>query len=176
MYRTLIVLLVILLATPAFMTAQEDSSFNEPPTVVPLKLSGPRFGVTYLSPGIQDKVLEVTDESVAPFITQFGWQWEQRMYGDGGFTAVSEWVLLVGGLEQSLFLPSVSWLIGIRSAGGTEFGIGPNVTAAGAALAFAGGATIQSGPLFFPVNVAVVPSRSGLRLSLLGGFNMRQQK
>lgn len=144
-------------------------------TVEPLSLSGPRFGVTWLSQGIRQKAEDFIHLDVGPVITQFGWQWETRFFSlEGGPTGVSEWVLLVGGLEQSQFLPSLSWIVGIRSAIGAEFGIGPNVTPAGAALAVAGGVTIQNGPIFFPINAAIVPSRSGTRLSLLVGFNMRK--
>lgn len=161
--------------TVSTAAAQAGPPLKEADAVRPLSLSGPRFGLTYLTSGIQDRVLEVTDYHVAPIVTQFGWQWETRFFTlDGGPTGVSEWILLVGGLEQSVFLPSLTWIVGIRSTQGAEFGVGPNVTPAGAALAVAGGVTVQSGPIFFPINFAVVPSASGLRLSVLTGFNMRR--
>jgi hypothetical protein len=93
---------------------------------------------------------------------------------EGGMTGVSEWIFLVGGLEQSVLLPSLTWLVGVRSGAGTEFGVGPNITAAGTALAVGGGMTFRSGALFIPVNVAAVPSRSGVRVSVLTGFNSRR--
>ena len=155
--------------------AQVGAPSNQPAPVEPLKLSGPRFGLTLLSSGIVDVVETELGESVAPVLTQFGWQWETRFFSiEGGPTGVSEWVLLVGGLEQSLFLPSLTWLVGIRSGRGAEVGVGPNVTPAGAALALAGGVTLQNGPIFFPLNVAVVPSKNGVRVSFLAGFNMRR--
>jgi hypothetical protein len=82
-------------------------------------------------------------------------------------------VVLAGGLEQGAFLPSVSWLVGLRTASGMEFGVGPNLTPAGSALAFAAGVTYSTGALNIPVNVAVVPSKAGVRVSVLTGFNMR---
>jgi hypothetical protein len=175
MTRTFCILLIAAVIAPAAAKAQAAPPINEAPLVQPMKLSGPRAGITFLSPGIQRKVEEVTGESVMPFITQFGWQWETRLYaGDGGMTGVSEWIFLVGGLEQSHLLPSLTWLVGVRSGGGTEFGAGPNLTAAGAALAVGGGATLRSGALFIPINFAAVPSRSGLRVSMLTGFNSRR--
>jgi hypothetical protein len=42
------------------------------------------------------------------------------------------------------------------------------------ALAVATGVTFKKGNLNVPVNVAVVPSRAGVRVSLLTGFNMRK--
>lgn len=155
--------------------AQVVPPSNQPAVVEPLSLSGPRFGLTYLSPGIEAKAEEMVGEGVAPVVTQFGWQWETRFFSiEGGPTGVSEWVLLAGGLEQGLFLPSLTWLVGLRSRGGAEIGVGPNVTAAGAALAAGAGVTIQNGPIFFPLNVALVPSKHGVRVSLLAGFNMRR--
>jgi hypothetical protein len=44
------------------------------------------------------------------------------------------------------------------------------------ALAFAAGVTFRSGILNVPVNVAVVPSKDGTRISMLTGFNMRGRR
>ena len=93
----------------------------------------------------------------------------------GGLTAVNEWVLLVGGLEQDLALPSLSWIVGLRTREGAEFGVGPNITPAGTALVFAAGITFKSGALNLPLNVAVVPAKSGVRVSMLAGFNFRSR-
>ena len=79
-----------------------------------------------------------------------------------------------GGLEQGVVLPSVSWLVGLRTRTGAEFAIGPNLTPAGVALAFAAGTTFRAGVLNVPVNFAVVPSRSGMRVSVLSGFSLRR--
>ena len=78
-------------------------------------------------------------------ISQFGWQFEKQFYSKGsGVAAVNEWVLLVGGLDQGVMMPSASWMVGLSTREGTEFGVGPNVTPAGVALAFAAGVTHQS--------------------------------
>ena len=84
------------------------------------------------------------------------------------------WVFLAGGLEQGVVLPSLSWLVGLRTREGAEFGIGPNVTPAGVSLVLAAGVTMRTGTFNVPVNVAVVPSRVGTRVSVLTGFNMRR--
>jgi hypothetical protein len=36
-----------------------------------------------------------------------------------------EWVPLISGLQQGVALRSLNWLVGIRTAGGAEFRIGP---------------------------------------------------
>lgn len=166
---------ILLVPMTTGAAAQAGPPSKEAVPVEPISLSGPRFGVTFLSAGIQDRVRDFSGETVAPLVSQFGWQWEKRFFTlDSGPSGVSEWVLLVGGLEQGVLLPSLTWIVGIRSAQGAEFGVGPNVTPAGTALAVAGGITVQSGPIFFPINLAVVPSRSGVRVSVLTGFNMRR--
>jgi hypothetical protein len=146
-----------------------------PPPAETLNLSGPRFGATVLSNGVADKLKNVDGIEVRPMITQFGWQFEKQFYNPRqGPAMLTEWVVLLGGLEQGLALPSVSWLVGLRTSNGAEFAIGPNVTPVGVALALAAGTTIRWGVLNVPVNVAVVPSKSGVRVSVLSGFSLRR--
>ena len=87
--------------------------------------------------------------------------------------ALHEFVFLVGGLEQGVALPSLNWLVGLRTANGAEFGIGPNITPVGVALTLAAGVTFRSGALNVPMTFAVVPSKAGTRISVLTGFNLR---
>ena len=137
-------------------------------------LSGPRFGVTMLSEGTVEKLRD-RYVNIQPVISQFGWQFEKQFYAkDSGVAVLNEWVLLFGGLDQGVALPSLNWLVGVRTANGTEFGVGPNVTATGISLAMAAGTTIRAGFLNVPLNVAVVPSRNGMRVSFLSGFSLRK--
>jgi hypothetical protein len=147
-----------------------------PPIAERVDLSGPRFGFTVLSDGIVKKLGTRNAIDVAPVVTQFGWQFEKQFYSRrvSGPTVVTEAVLLFGGLEQGVALPSLSWLTGIRTRNGTEFGLGPNVTPVGTALAFAAGRTFRAGVLNVPVNLAVVPSKAGVRVSALAGFSLRR--
>ena len=162
-------LFVLLLATPALSQTQL------PPVARTADLSGPRFGLTLLSDGIVAK-LEERDIKVGPHISQFGWQFEKQFYTmDSGVTMVTEWVGLVGGLEHNVVLPSLSWMVGVRTRDGAEFGIGPNINPAGTALVLATGMTFRSGAFNIPVNIAVVPSKAGTRVSLLTGFSLRRQ-
>ena len=84
-------------------------------------------------------------------------------------------VALVGGLEQSVALPSLSWMAGARTRDGAEFGIGPNITPAGTELVLATGMTFRAGALNIPVNAAVLPSKSGTRVTILSGFSLRHR-
>ena len=146
-----------------------------PPPANTADLSGPRFGVTFLADGVIEKLAE-RDIVVGPNISQFGWQFEKQFYTrDSGMTMVTEWVALVGGLDQSVAIPSLSWMVGVRTRDGAEFGLGPNITPAGTALVLATGMTFRAGAFNVPVNVAVVPSKSGARVSLLSGISLRRR-
>lgn len=138
-----------------------------------IKRSGPRFGVTWLGGALVDSIQSKYDIQVSRIVTQFGWQYERQFASlEGGPVALSDVILLVGGLDQGAFLPSITWLVGIRTPGEFEFGVGPNATPAGAALALTVGQTFKSGALAIPVNIALVPSRFGMRASVMTGFNL----
>lgn len=157
------------------LAAPARSQTPELPIAEPMSLSGPRFGLTVLSDGIV-RTLKNDGISVAPVVSQFGWQFEKQWASsEGGPSAITEWVVLLGGLDQGVVLPSLSWLAGMRTRSGTEFGVGPNVTPVGVALVIAAGMTLRAGALNIPFNVAVVPSKSGTRVSVLTGFNRRKQ-
>lgn len=165
----------LLLVLAVVVPASAQSVNDPPPFTRSVNLAGPRFGFTSLSPGILDKLAE-RNIQVGPMISQFGWQFEREFFNKGsGLAAITEAVALIGGLEQSVALPSLSWLVGLRTAQGAEFGIGPNITPAGAALVLAAGVTFRSGSLNVPMTFAVVPSKSGVRVSILTGFTLRQR-
>ena len=153
-----------------------------PPKVKSLDLSGPRVGMTYMF-GSGAKKLKDEHGVNTPALVQFGYQFEKRFFSSSnGITALTEIIPLVGGLDQQLFIPSLTWLIGVRTKNGLEFGFGPNVTviddsftydAIKPAFVFAGGITIRSGDLNFPVNLALSRSKGSTRVSLMTGFNIR---
>lgn len=173
-----IAMFVLVALIVSAQSAQAQTQTSQPVPDV-MKLSGPRMGVTFLSDGVVRKLQEDISgefDDVGSVISQFGWQWEKRFYsGASGATAVTEWALLFGGLDQGVVIPSLSWLVGARTAQGVEFAVGPNFTPVGVALAFAAGVTFPVGHLNVPVNFAVVPSKSGVRVSMLAGFNMRKR-
>ena len=169
MKHTLAVLTFLALAAP--LAAQ-----TVPPIARTVSLSGPRFGLTLLGDGVVEKLHECGID-VTSTVSQFGWQIEKQFFSTtSGVTAVTEFVGLLGGLEQSVALPSLTWMVGLRTREGAEFGIGPNITPAGTALALAAGLTFRAGVVNVPVNVAVVPSKAGTRVSVLTGFNLRGRR
>ncbi len=171
----LLTCMLVLAAAP--LCAQPDSSSTTqvaPPLAKRVSLAGPRFGFTFLSDGIVDRLRD-EDIEVKNGISQFGWQFEKQFYSkEGGPSVLNEWVLLAGGLDQGLLLPSLNWMVGLRTRDGAEFGIGPNISPAGVALAMAAGVTFRAGVLNIPMNFAVVPSKEGMRVSMLTGFTLRK--
>ncbi|HET6243349.1 MAG: hypothetical protein H0V01_11285 [Bacteroidetes bacterium] len=145
-----------------------------PHTIRPVNLSGPRLGFTYISPGRTANRLK--DEfNAVPFLSLFGWQFETQFFTlPSGTTGVVEFIPLIGGLEQGLFLPTASLLIGMRGPSGIELGMGPNLSLSGAAMVFAAGINLRNSEINFPVNFAVVASPGGVRYSIVLGFNMRK--
>lgn len=166
MKKDVILIFSILIFSNCF--GQDDTKVTPP-----IRLAGPRMGVTYITPGELSQTLK-DRYNANPLITQFGWQFETRYFTlSSGTAGLVEGVILMGGLEQGLFLPSGNLLLGLRNAKGLEFGLGPNFSLSGAAFVFAIGYSFKSENINFPINLAVVPSREGLRLSLLAGFNAR---
>lgn len=133
-----------------------------------VKLSGPRIGVTVVTPGsssdfIQNCLMpgdEGWGESTPSVVTQYGWQLETRFADGENVVGLVEWVFLVGGMEKGLFLPSVSSLFGLRSENGLEAAIGPNVSLSGFGMVLAGGFTIKGDNINIPVNLSFVPSKN----------------
>jgi len=150
------------------------------PTInTPVSLAGPRLGFTVLTPG------ELSDKLDAHFISQYGWQWESRFADGEKVVGLVEWIVLVAGMEQGKFLPSISSLVGVRNYQGFEFAAGPNLSASGLGMVLAVGVNYKIGNLNLPINFAFVPSNksgmwgdgdqpTGSRFSIMVGFNMRK--
>jgi hypothetical protein len=132
------------------------------PTTVESKLryGGPRIGVTYLGSGeTNNRMNDIFDRNINPFITQFGWQFETRFFTlDNGASGLIEFVPMIGGLEQGLFIPSITALVGYRSKKGYELGMGPTLSLGGVGVLFAAGSSLKSGKIVFPINLAFIPS------------------
>lgn len=170
-WNRVVITAVVLLGVSGSAWSQ---TLGRAPVIREDNLSGPRFGLTMLSNG---NILKLKERNidVRPLISQFGWQFEKQLYSNtDGITALSEWIPLISGLDQGYALPSLNWLVGVRTSSGAEFGIGPNITPAGIGLVIAAGITVRSGVLNVPLNFAVVSSKSGPRVSIMTGFNLRR--
>lgn len=97
-----------------------------------LNLSGPRMGVTYISPKLANHIhLDGLNDGqkTSPFFTQFGYQFETQYLSENNFQALFEFIPMISGLDQGLVLPSVTVLNGFRnSATGMEIAFGPGLS------------------------------------------------
>ena len=176
--------LALVLTLPAL--AQSAASIEAQKRFGPSRLDGPRVGVTILDRRSVDRINErfgdeetgeVRIDGAAPVITQFGWQFETRIFqAESGLTGVTEVVVLAGGLDRNLILPSGTFLVGLRTVNGMEVGMGPNVSLSGTGYAVAVGMNTPIGDVNIPLNVAAVFGRGGPRVSLLAGFTLSSRR
>ena len=136
--------------------------------------SGFRLGAAYLIGG--SVTAERAGRRVGPLMTLFGWQLEHQFPTGKKDLPVpmTEFIVLVGGLEQGIALPSASLLLGLRQPNGWEAGVGPTVTGAGVQLVLGAGVTQSLGALNIPFNLAVAPGRRGASISFTTGFNYKR--
>lgn len=150
------------------------TSLSLNPVAQAADLSGPRLGFTHIAKPSQ-RFLSDRGYGKIEFVSQFGWQVERTFFSiDNGPEGTAALVLLVGGAEQGFLLPSASWVVGMRSYSGYELVAGPNVSISGIGLAIAAGKTFRVGQINVPINLSLVTSRLGPRISLLFGFNSAQ--
>jgi hypothetical protein len=136
-----------------------------------VSLEGPRVGVVFI--GGPRALAELRDHHLDPVMSLFGWHFEQQLTpGADGPALVTEEVLAVLGVEQSVAIPSATLLLGVRMASGLEMGVGPNVSPLGGALVVGAGWTLRYRGIGIPLNVAYVHSPGAGRLSLVIGYAM----
>lgn len=166
---------------PCFLFPKENETVDY--------LFGPRTGFTYVfttQDDFDEKIQSIysnEDKTYFPFFTQFGLMLEQRIkLGDTDNHFAFQEVILIGGIDQSIVIPSLSFAIGFRHHNGLEFGLGPNVSIttnsddemiANISVVYTVGWTFSYENVFVPVNIAVVPTPidGSPRFSLLTGFN-----
>lgn len=105
-----------------------ESAINNP-YYQTLNLSGPRMGYSFIT-GENADILR-SPKSVggfdsSPYYFQIGYQFEKQYLSEGKWQALLEILPMVSGVDQGLFIPSLTVLNGIRSnINGLEFAIGP---------------------------------------------------
>jgi hypothetical protein len=98
-----------------------------------LRSDGPRMGLTVFTGEIATRLQEQVVSGgfdVIPMMFQFGYQFEKQYLNEGKFQGLFEFIPMVTGMDQSLFIPSFSILHGIRNnKNGWEFAFGPTFKA-----------------------------------------------
>ena len=95
-----------------------------------ISLNGPRMGFS-LATGDAANVLTGPESeggyNMYPVTFQFGWQKEWQYLSAGDFQALVEFIPMIGGLESGKFIPSMTFLNGLRMGKkGWEFAFGPS--------------------------------------------------
>lgn len=199
------------------LTKKDDfeNTINSP-YKVRLRADGPRMGFTHFTGEngaiLKDKVSN-GGYNVLPTLFQFGYQFEKQYLNEGNFQALAEFIPMVTGFDQGLFIPSFTLMNGLRSnKSGWEIAFGPTFSVANKAYGYykdgvwtiadgetpadavieermdkrgvtklntsfviAAGKTIKSGKLNLPINIYVVPSRTGVRYGISFGFNSKNR-
>jgi hypothetical protein len=105
-----------------------ESSLNNPGDIA-LNLSGPRMGFTIFTGDnatILNKPINSGGYEVTPILSQFGYQFEKQYLNEGKYQALVEFLPMISGIDQGLFIPSVTVMNGLRNnINGFEFAIGP---------------------------------------------------
>ena len=148
--------------------------------------NGPRMGMIVYT-GKTAELLEAPPENggfgLTPAMFQFGYQFEVQYLSSGDFSALFEFIPLITGLDQGQFIPSITFLHGLRSnKTGFELAFGPSIAITkfnlaaepkvNASFVLGVGKTFKSGRLNFPVNFFFIPSKHGHRYGISVGFNI----
>jgi hypothetical protein len=111
-------------------TFLNNPSFN---TIKRLRSDGPRIGLTVFTGEMAYRLQEgITTGGfdVLPVMSQFGYQFEKQIINEGKHQWLFEFIPLITGMDQSLFIPSLSILYGLRNnKNGWEFAFGPTFKA-----------------------------------------------
>jgi hypothetical protein len=100
------------------------------PATEKMNLSGPRMGATLFT-GETASILSAEKGqggySAFPLMFQFGYQFEQQYLASGQFQALFEFIPMITGLDQGMFIPSFTIMNGLRmNRYGFEFAFGPS--------------------------------------------------
>ena len=189
--KRLLLTLLVLLAITCSAKIQYSSTNAPNHDSQAQRNTGPRFGLTYITNGTLTDDIEEEFGVTSNLISQFGYQFEKQIMGDENIAGILEGILFIGGVDQGLFLPSISGMFGVRNKDLWELAVGPNLSINGAAMVIGFGKSFNFGNINVPVNIAWVPSitkrndyinfdgveiseteNSGHRFTITLGFNM----
>lgn len=178
---TLVLLIAFLPVNQAYAQTRNDES----EMINTRNMGGPRFGLTYVL-GNGQLADELDHHNMGRTISQFGWHFEHQVVPEGGGPGfVIEFLPLLAGVEYGKIIPSFSLLMGVRSPGGWELGMGPNLSfsktiidevEARTSLILGIGKSFNYGGVSIPVNVAFSASPEGDRISLFFGYAIASAK
>lgn len=108
-----------------------ESAVNNPHYDV-MKLQGPRMGAAVFVGEGGRRMQRPRSEGgydAFPIMFQFGYQFEKQYLTEGKTQCLVEFVPMISGLDQGMFIPSFTFMNGLRSnVNGMEIAIGPTFT------------------------------------------------
>lgn len=168
MKRTMIVLGAALCAAVPAVAQAPDSL----PVIERRRLSGPRLGAMFAGSGTKP----VSRGQVRSIMMAFGWTFEQLVQpSPAGPSLVVQEVVLVGGVEQQALVVVIGALVGVRTVGGFDIGIGPSVGSFGLGISAAVGQSIRWGDVVIPISLSIGQAEGGMRTSLTIGYAFRRR-
>ncbi|MEX0966049.1 MAG: hypothetical protein WD077_02345 [Bacteroidia bacterium] len=118
-------------ASKLSLITEYESEINNPGQTR-LVLNGPRTGISFIAGEAANRLMAPKSEGGFdgyPFMFVFGYQQEIQYLNSGAFQALFEIIPAISGMDQGLFIPSLSLLNGFRNNyNGWEFGFGPHFT------------------------------------------------
>ncbi len=101
------------------------------PDVSSVNLAGPRMGWVFYT-GENARIFRRPKDQggydIYPSMFQIGWQFEKQYLNAGSYQALVEFIPMISGLDQSLLIPSVTLLNGLRNNRiGIELAVGPTI-------------------------------------------------
>ncbi len=106
-----------------------ENSYNNPNKNY-LNLQGARFGFTLVNGDMAQRLRDPNEfggYEATPLMFQFGYQFEKQYLNEGKFQALFEFIPMITGIDQEMFIPSFTLLNGFRNnVSGWEIAIGPS--------------------------------------------------
>lgn len=103
----------------------------DPAPTTKIRNNGPRMGAMFLGGTAADRLTAPESEggyNCARVLTQIGYQFEGSYLSAGGVNALGEILFTVSGLDQQMFIPSITLMNGFRlSKSGWEVAFGPSI-------------------------------------------------
>lgn len=97
-----------------------------------MTLNGPRMGAAWVSGDFAKALMAPESEGGYggyPVLSQLGYQYEIQYLTAGNFNALVEFLPIVSGLEQGLFIPALVFMNGFRFGNGNwEIAFGPSIS------------------------------------------------
>ncbi len=134
-------------------------------------MHGFRVGYSYINGG------ETHERLVSPHLFVMGYEATQRISGGEWLNVITVQNVMVGGINQSVFIPTGNFLLGFEMNERFQIGVGPNFSPFSDAddmihMIGAVGYTPQAGDFNVPVHASFIPDVDGnYRISVTTGVN-----